>query len=293
MVITLTVHSPFSLSKVIRSHGWVRLAPFETDEQYSLLSYIDRLDTGRVTRMQITQNKSGVRVETDADLDPPEQAEVIGKVTWMLGLDQEFTAFYTLARTETKLAHVEANAQGRLLRSPTLFEDTVKTILTTNTAWSGTIRMVSALVNVFGESLPGDDEHKAFPTPAQLATAGVETLRNDVRLGYRAPYVWELAMAVASDSLDLEAFKDSDLPTPELRSRLLGIKGIGAYAAANLLMLLGRYDFIPIDSWALKLVSHEWYAGEPVGEAEVEAAFEQWGEWKGLAYWMWDWDYQG
>jgi 3-methyladenine DNA glycosylase/8-oxoguanine DNA glycosylase len=27
----------------------------------------------------------------------------------------------------------------------------------------------------------------------------------------------------------------------------------------------------------------------PVGKAEVEAAFERWGEWRGLAYWFWDW----
>jgi len=89
--------------------------------------------------------------------------------------------------------------------------------------------------------------------------------------------------------LDLEALKHSDLPTPELRKRLLGLKGVGDYAAANLLMILGRYDAIPVDSWALKMVSNEWYGGAPVGRAEVEAAFEGWGEWKGLAYWLWDW----
>jgi 3-methyladenine DNA glycosylase/8-oxoguanine DNA glycosylase len=48
-----------------------------------------------------------------------------------------------------------------------------------------------------------------------------------------------------------------------------------------------------VDSWALKMVSHEWYGGEPVGRAEVEAAFERWEEWKGLAYWFWDWSYTG
>jgi 3-methyladenine DNA glycosylase/8-oxoguanine DNA glycosylase len=53
-------------------------------------------------------------------------------------------------------------------------------------------------------------------------------------------------------------------------------------------MILGRYDFVPVDSWAMKMVSHEWYGGEAVGQAEVEAAFGRWGEWKGLAYWFWD-----
>jgi len=29
-----------------------------------------------------------------------------------------------------------------------------------------------------------------------------------------------------------------------------------------------------------------------VGQAEVEASFEGWGEWKGLVYWFWDWSYR-
>ncbi|MCJ7735952.1 MAG: hypothetical protein MUQ10_01385, partial [Anaerolineae bacterium] len=72
--------------------------------------------------------------------------------------------------------------------------------------------------------------------------------------------------------------------------RLLAIKGVGAYAAASLLMMLGRYDFVPVDSWAKAVVSREWHAGAPVGKAEVEAAFETWGKWQGLAYWFWAWE---
>ena len=57
-------------------------------------------------------------------------------------------------------------------------------------------------------------------------------------------------------------------------------------------MLLGHYDYLTIDSWALKMVSHEWYDDAPVSAKEVEAAFEHWSEWKGLAYWLWDWSYE-
>jgi 3-methyladenine DNA glycosylase/8-oxoguanine DNA glycosylase len=104
--------------------------------------------------------------------------------------------------------------------------------------------------------------------------------------------VLALSRSVAAGDLDLESWKSADIPTEELRRRLLAIKGVGSYAAANLLMLLGRYDFVPVDSWARTLVSHEWHDGEPVGRAEVEAAFERWGEWKGLAYWFWHWSHR-
>ena len=293
MKLVLPTLPPFSLDAVVRSHGWVRLAPFCADDRTGGLRYVARLTSGRVVEMLIQEVPGGVSVEVDGELGAAERDEVARQVEWMLGLDQDFSAFYALVRSEPKLAHVEARAQGRLLRCPTLFEDTVKTILTTNTSWTGTIRMVEALVAQFGDPLPTDPARRAFPTPERLATADEETLRSTARLGYRAPYVLELARAVASGTLDLEALKTTDLPTAALRKRLLAIKGVGEYAAANLLMLLGRYDFVPVDSWALKMVSHEWHDGEPVGRAEVEAAFERWGEWKGLAYWFWDWSYAG
>ncbi len=291
MRLTLSACPPFSLPAVVKSHGWIRLAPFRGDEHTGGLTYVERLDAGRVVEMLIQEATGGVSVEVDGKLNESEREEVARDVEWMLGLEQDFSAFYALARDEPKLTHVEGKAQGRILRSPTLFEDVVKTILTTNTSWAGTIRMVKALVAHFGSPLPADPTRHAFPTPDQLAATDEATLRSAAGLGYRAPYVLELARSV--EALDLEALKAADIPTTQLRKRLLAIKGVGEYAMANLLMILGRYDFVPVDSWALKMVSHEWYGGEPVGRAEVEAAFERWGEWKGLAYWFWDWSYAG
>jgi 3-methyladenine DNA glycosylase/8-oxoguanine DNA glycosylase len=300
MRLSLRARPPFSLPTAARSHGWVRLAPFDWDDDANRLTRVERLSSGRVVEMRVQEADGGVSVEVDEANDPLSEAErdeVAHKVEWMLGLEQDFSTFYALAREEPKLAHVEGEARGRILRSPTLFEDTVKTILTTNTSWAGTIRMVKSLVAQFGAPLDSgplsaDPARHAFPTPDQLATADAETLRSETRLGYRAPYVLKLARSVASGDFDLESLKTASLPTAQLGQRLLAIKGVGEYAMANLLMLLGRYDFIPVDSWACRVVSHEWHGGEPVGRAEVEAAFERWGEWKGLAYWFWDWSYR-
>ena len=289
MQLTLSALPPFSFSAVVRSHGWAQLAPYRADSATSGIVYVHRLDSGRVTELRIREAEGGVAVEAGAPLAEPEQAQVASDVTWMLGLDQDLSPFYALARNEPRLAQAEARAQGRVLRCPTLFEDTVKTMLTVNTSWAGTIRMVEALVAQFGDPLPGDTSRRAFPSPAQVAAADEEILRSQTRLGFRAPSVLQLARAVASVDLDLESLRSPEIPTPELRQRLLAIRGVGPYAAANLLMILGRYDAIPIDSWAMKMVSQEWHGGQPVGPAEVEAAFERWGEWKGLAYWFWDW----
>jgi 3-methyladenine DNA glycosylase/8-oxoguanine DNA glycosylase len=289
MRINLSAQQPFSFSSVVGSHGWQRLAPFERDSHGDSLTYVDRLTSGRVVALMMKEAPEGVDLQVNETLEPEENDEIIQKVTWMLGLKQDFTEFYNLARTEPRLAHVEKRAQGRILRCPTLFEDLVKTILTTNTTWSGTIRMVAGLVDQFGDPLPEEPQRRAFPTPEQIAVADEARLRNETRLGYRAPYILEIAQAVAGGSLDLEVFKSEEIPTEQLHKRLLGIKGVGRYAAANLMMILGHYDHLPVDSWALKMVSQEWYDGDPIGEAQVHEAFQGWGKWKGLAYWFWDW----
>jgi 3-methyladenine DNA glycosylase/8-oxoguanine DNA glycosylase len=114
-------------------------------------------------------------------------------------------------------------------------------------------------------------------------------LREQCRMGYRAPYIYELSQRISSDELDLEVLKTSSMPTLELRKQLMTIKGVGSYAAANLLMLLGRYDYVPVDSWALKVVSNEFFGGEKVNPKQVLSTFEKWGKWQGLVYWFWDW----
>ena len=288
MEFTLPVQPPFSLPSVLSSHGWVQLAPFTSEAPYQAFSYAGHLSDGSVFSWHVQPSDEGVLVTVDRELNEAQRAEVIRQLGWMLDLERDLTHFYAIARQEPKLAHVEAQANGRILRSPTLFEDTVKTILTTNTAWSGTKRMAQALVDLYGQPVSGDIALRAFPTPETLATADVEALRREAKLGYRAPYVSALAQRVASGDLDLEAYKTADMTTAQLRKELLAIKGVGAYAAANLLMLLGRTDYIPIDSYALKVVSDEFHGGQPVGAQDVEAAFEPFGEWKGMAFWFWN-----
>jgi len=292
MQFKLTARPPFRFLSVVGSHGWVQLAPFHFDEGSETLTYSDRLSNGRVLAYQITETDGGVSVKTEK-LTKSEQDEVSQNITWMLGLDMDFSAFYAASKREPKLLQAEKMARGRVMRSPTLFEDVVKTILTTNTLWGATKRMNLNLINQFGPALEDEAEQRAFPNPDEIAVSSPKVLREAVRVGYRAPSIHELAVRVASEELDLESLKTSDLPTLELRKELLKIKGVGPYAAANLLLILGRGNFIPVDSWALKLVSHEWYDGQLVTPKQVEEHFEKWGEFKGLAYWFWDWKYKG
>jgi 3-methyladenine DNA glycosylase/8-oxoguanine DNA glycosylase len=289
MTWTLTASSPFSLDAVVDSHGWVQLHPFQRDPDRPGFGYALRLRaSARTVSAWIAPAEQGIHLLVDDELTPPEVEELQQTAAWMTGLGLDLRPFYEQARREPRLAHVEAGAKGRLLRSATVYEDVVKTILTTNTTWAGTRRMNEMLVNLYGA--PSASGEKAFPTPTQLAGLDPEELRVAARLGYRATYVVELSQAVAAGNLDLESLKSPDLPTEEVRKILLGIKGVGDYAAANMLLLLGHYDFVPVDSQAVSSVGQAWHNGERIGPKEVYAAFEAWRPYRGLAYWFWEWD---
>jgi 3-methyladenine DNA glycosylase/8-oxoguanine DNA glycosylase len=282
---------PVSLRVVARSHGWSQLLPFEWDDDDSILYRTEQIGDS-VVQVQFSQADGGaihMGVQSSNELSDVDQAELVARARWMLALDEELDGFYKLCQTEPRLTHVPVEGKGRILRSASVFEDAVKCICTTNTTWAQTKGMVRRLVERLGTASPATGK-RAFPDAAAAALAGEGVLADEVRLGYRAPYVHLLAQSIVSGELDLEALRQSSQDTAGLRKELLRIKGIGPYAAATLLILLGRYDYIGVDSWARKLVSKQFYGGQPVGDKEIQAAFARFGRWRALAYWFYRYD---
>ena len=133
-----------------------------------------------------------------------------------------------------------------MFRSASVFEDIVKMMCTTNCSWSLTKSMTANLVGTLGKEWNGD---RTFPTPEALAGVSEKFVRKEIRAGYRSPFLIEFAERVANKSLDVERWRVEPIPTEDLFENLRSIKGIGEYAAGNLLRLLGHYDAMAFDSW--------------------------------------------
>lgn len=292
MRLELAARPPFNFQATVLSHGWRRLAPFSWDGER--LERVERLSTGRVVKLTVGESNelTGVIVDikTNNSLSDGEVGEIEGKVSWMLRLDEEFTDFYGLCEGEPALRHVVEEGKGRVLRSPTVYEDVVKTMCITNCTWRQTEGMANRLVEKLGEPYPLEPSLRAFPTPEAVAEAGKNYLQGEVKMGYRASSITQLSRQVARGDLDLEGLKHSPLEAEELYKRLKSIKGVGQYAAAHILTLLGRYDYLGVDTWARRLVSERFFAGVPVTDKEVQEVFAPWGKWRYLAYWFWDWE---
>jgi len=270
MRLHLPARPPFNFLSTVRSHGWYQLAPLEWDDEAQVLRKPELLTSGQVVMLTVTGDKNGITVKSEGGQGHTrEAAEIAQKMTWMFALDKDLSAFYALAALEPRLAHCVSQAHGRLLRSTTVWEDVVRTLMTTNIQWSGTKRLVKQLVTHFGEPARGAPGRHAFPAAAKIARSHEATVRK-LGFGYRAPYLLKLAKGVASGEIDLDALRDPALPAAEVRQKLIALPGIGPYAAATLLGILGHHGHIPVDTEAVSAVSTYFYGGAPVAAKEIK-----------------------
>lgn len=278
---------PVDLARTLRSHGVADLPPNEITADGTLFTTVLSAggDAWLVELAADGAARARLGTPSGATAPPPvHRSALVAQARHMLRLDEDLSAFYLLAVADPALVWVAAGA-GRMMRSPTVFEDLVKTICTTNCAWSGTVRMVSALVDELGTPAAGAPECRSFPAPATVAEAGDAFFRDVARAGYRGPYLRALADDVASGELDLEQLRDPALPDQEVAERLLRIAGVGEYAMAHMMMLLGRYQRLILDSWTRP--KYRRVSGHPrITDKGMERAFRRYRQFAGLAFWL-------
>jgi 3-methyladenine DNA glycosylase/8-oxoguanine DNA glycosylase len=270
---------PVDFVRTLLSHGVADLPPNVIAADGSSLDTVLPARGRAYTVRLVPTGPDRARIETDGPRD-----ELAAQVRQMLRLDDDLSAFYARAAEDPDLAWA-AEGAGRLLRSPTVFEDVVKTICTTNCTWSATVRMVGALVGELGRPAVRAPEKHAFPTPEAMADAGDDFYVGVAKTGYRGAYLRTLAADVAEGRLDLEALDDPQLPDEEAAERLLALPGVGPYACAHVMMLLGRYGRLVLDSWTRP--KYRKVAGRPrVTDKGIEKAFRRYREYAGLAFWL-------
>jgi 3-methyladenine DNA glycosylase/8-oxoguanine DNA glycosylase len=283
---------PVDLRRTFMSHGVADLPPGRVDEDATVYVTTLELGSGKPRTIRIVDAAPGVaRIEVEGGrLGTRAAQELDAAVRRIVNLDEDLSEFYALVRDDPALSWAATGA-GRMLRTPTVFEAVVKTVCTTNCAWSATIRMVTALVEQLGER-PAAGSGRAFPSPAAMAAADESFYRDVVRAGYRAAYLRALAAGVADGSIDLEVLGDpaADIPDDEVAARLLALPGIGPYGTAHMMMLLGRHSRLILDSWTRPKYAR--VNGRKAADATIERRFRRYGRYAGLAFWLYltrDW----
>ncbi len=286
MEIRIPTPRNFNFKRTIISHGWYGLLPFGLNSEKWELSRV--IDVGPKPPVTVTMSgrKSHVRVTVARALNKSETAKVLRDARHILRLDDDLQPFYLATGTDPEFAWIGVQGAGRMLRSPTVFEDLVKMLCTTNCSWALTQKMVTGLVQNLGrESGQSGEGRRTFPTAAAMAEMPLKFFVDEVRAGYRAPYLKELAGRVASGELNVEEWLTSPVPTAELIKQIKGVKGVGDYAAENLLKLLGRYDGLALDSWTRAKFFQVRNKGRKANDKKIARYYSRFNEWRGLALW--------
>ncbi len=215
---------PYDLERVARAHGGVGLAPRAWDgDRLHLHDVVVHRD------LAVTWSGSGVDVPA---------------LRWALALDDDLAELWEACDRVPALRWVRRLGAGRLLRATTAWEDLVGALAGTNASYAATRRMVASLVG-----------RGPFPTAA-------EVLEQDLTgWGYRAASLREIARRVAGGDVDLQSWCDLGLPDDAVLGELRALPGIGPFAAAQLLPLLGpRPRPVVLDGWLRSQVDPAGYA---------------------------------
>ena len=217
---------------------------------------------------------------------------MIPRIQDHLRLDDDLEAIQAeIAGDPNVAAQMERYPGLRVLRQEP-WECLIAYICSANSNIETIHRNMERLSDEFGERLtlpsPQDEgtgtiSRNTFPKPVDLAEAGEAELRR-LKLGFRAPYVHQAAIAVAERHLDLDRLVAA--PYQEAKAELMALKGIGDKIADCIaLMSLERMEAFPIDVWVRRALADWYFPGQktPTNRVLLEWAQDYFGRYAGYA----------
>jgi 3-methyladenine DNA glycosylase/8-oxoguanine DNA glycosylase len=265
----LEVPRDFYLKRDVCSYGYFLLYPNNWSPADETFSRILDLEDGPATLLVVQPKGPGspLKISASRNLGASEVASARQQLSRMFRLDEDETHADRFHSLDPRF---KESGRFRLFRSPTLFEDVIKTVTSCNVTWSSTILMNRRLCEVFGRG-------SAFPSASKLGRTAPAMLRGRCSVGYRDQRIVELSQLFAAKpkasakkagpvapviegkgakarllSLDAAWFEDPATPDDAIHDALLYLPGIGPYAAANIMQLLGRYSRLPLDTESVR-----------------------------------------
>ena len=266
----------YNLKTTCHIHGWKNLAPFAWDDDAGTLSFAMLVDDRPVdvTTKQLNDDIL-VDVASPAALKSTQKELINAAVSRALDLETDTRDLYKLSKSiNSYYGALVKKGAGRMLRSPSLWEDAAKTLFTTNCSWDLTrIMCRSACSPNFSIATAQGDY--PFPNVEKIARVTETRLKEKMRVGYRAGYLKNLAKRLKQegDCLHIENSTEE-----ELRAFFGNIEGFGPYATNHMLVLCGFYTQIPVDS-VVRSYLKEYHQTEDYLDY-IESYYGKWGQYK-------------
>jgi 3-methyladenine DNA glycosylase/8-oxoguanine DNA glycosylase len=256
--ISMRVPEDYLLERDVCSYGYFLLAPNYWDPRSRTLWRV-LCTGGRCAFAAGIRQPRGpgtpLRITLSRSLTPTERTRAHVCLTRMLRLDESAEVIAAFHARDPRFA---ASGRGRLFRSPTLHEDIIKTVTSCNVTWPSTVQMNLRLCEVLGARCTGGLPSRtfAFPDARRLAATAPSLLRARCRVGYRDARIVQLSKLLCTSprhgGVDVAMLEDPAVPDERVFRYLVELPGIGPYAAANIMQLLGRYGRLPLDTESVR-----------------------------------------
>jgi 3-methyladenine DNA glycosylase/8-oxoguanine DNA glycosylase len=283
--------SPYCFRLTVKKPaGWTLFTPFGIFENETLWSAL-HLDGQLV----------GVKLQSLGDTDRP--LLIVGVFTKksassatreglreslsdLLGVNDDLTPFYALARKDPILKYVIEDLYGMHdTYSNSLFARATLAILLQMTSIKRSNQMMNCVITKYGQTAEFDGKRiRIWPTPKRISKLTPSQLAKTCRIGYRAKLLAKLARVLTKNrGPTLDELRR--LTREEAKRELMELPGIGDYSAD----IINRLGGFPIDVWSATVFGKLFYGKEPENSREAvevvkEEGIRRWGDWSWMAF---------
>jgi DNA-3-methyladenine glycosylase II len=282
--------APYSfLLSVHKPAGWPLLTPFEVfedDTLWTVMRYSGKLFGVKLRSTGILDKPSVSCVVFSEDKLRAEEKEDLRKtMRWVLSLDEDVKPFYALAKRDRLVRMLVEDLYGmRSTNDPNLFSALILAVCLQMAPMSRSNQMMQLLIKKYRESVGFDGKHVlSWPSAEAIATASVEELQRECKLGYRAKVLHGIAEELVKGFPTAQELEG--MSAVEAKAKLMELKGIGEYSAE----IVSPHEGFPLDVWSAKIFSLLMTGKMPKAPRDgvpklKRMAEKRWGEWIGYVF---------
>ncbi|GMI95170.1 hypothetical protein HRI_003186300 [Hibiscus trionum] len=310
--------SSFDMEKAVCNHGFFMMSPnIWIPSTRSLRRPLRLADSRRSVSVTISHppDYPFLVIQVQDSLSSADEAAILEQVGRMLRISSKDERY--VREFQTMHSSAKEKGFGRIFRSPSFFEDAVKSLLLCNCGWKRTLDMARALCELQPEiALDNENGHlkrkrskrkpsssnssesiQNFPSWKEMVSwpwVNAAYLEKRCNLGYRAASILQLATMFAQGKLEEDEITKTEQsfdPTisESLYQKLLEIKGFGPFICSNIMMCVGFYQRIPSDTETirhLKQVYGKENCSKNTIAKDIVEIYEKYNPFQCLVYWM-------
>lgn len=214
------------------------------------------------------------------------KAEISSALHRLLGLNVDLNPFYQFAASDRLLGDLAERFRGmKPPRFLSAFEAVINAIACQQLTLTVGIELLNRLAKQCGRQVcDGTDAAHGFPTPHDLASQSLPSLREIGFSQQKGRAIIELSNAIAEGSINLEEL--DSLPDKMACDRLMNLRGVGRWTAEYVLLRgLGRVHIFPGDDVGARNNLQKWLSMRTTLDYDgVRRTLNRWHPFGGIIY---------